>query len=515
MLLGAIAGDVIGSPYEGRQKRIKTTEFPLITQASRFTDDTVMTLAVADALMNWKKGEKIDEADFEETVKRSMIDFGRKYLNVGYSRTFTKWLTSEDPQPYRSMGNGAAMKVSPVAWYFDTLEDVEKFAAAVAKPSHNHSEGIKGAQSTAAAIFLARTGKSKADIRSYISVRYGYDLSFTIDEIRPSYTFDATCPGSVPEAITAFLDGENFEDVVRKAVSLGGDSDTLAAIAGSIAQGMYGIPDDIEQAILPVLDDYLTDTLRRFDAAIRNEEVKPVEKVKNGITEMVFILDRSGSMVGLESDTIGGFNSMIEKQKAEPGEALVSTVLFDDVHEVLHNRVKLSEIQPLTDKDYWVRGCTALHDAIGRAVSHIVRVYRHSRPEDIPEKTVFTIITDGMENASQQYNGRDIKRMIEHEKEKYGWEFLFIGANIDAITTAEHLGIDRSRSANYMADSKGTGVVFASLGRVMFDMRSERGAVSEEWCEDIDEDYVSRGPSSGSKRSRLRDIFKRHNNKNN
>ena len=213
---------------------------------------------------------------------------------------------------------------------------------------------------------------------------------------------------------------------------------------------------------------------------------------------MVFILDRSGSMSGLESDTIGGFNSMIEKQKAEPGEALVSTVLFDNQYEVLHDRVKLSEIQPLTEKDYWVRGTTALHDAIGKAITHIVNVYRYARPEDVPEKTVFTIITDGLENASRQYTGRDIKRMIEHEKAKYGWEFLFIGANIDAVTTAESLGIGRNRAANYMADSRGTGAVFASVGRAMSMRRSMMASapIPDDWNAEINADYESRkGPA--------------------
>ena len=495
MIFGAIIGDVIGSPYEFRRNNIKTTEFPLISEYSRFTDDSVMTFAVAHALMNWKKGEEIDESEFEEAVKESMLEFGNKYPKAGYGSKFVKWLGSRNPQPYNSYGNGSAMRVSPVAWYFDDLESVERFAAASARPSHNHPEGIKGAQATAAAIFLSRTGKSKADIKSYISIRYGYDLSRTLDEIRPDYDFDATCQGSVPEAIIAFLEGNSFEDVIRRAVSVGGDSDTIAAIAGSIAQGMYGIPDEIEKQIMPLLDDFMKDELKRWDNALSGKKDEPVEKVKNGITEMVFILDRSGSMQGLENDTIGGFNSMIQKQKAEPGEALVSTVLFDDQYEVLHNRVKLNEINALTENDYWVRGSTALHDAIGKAITHIVNVYRHSKPEEIPEKTVFTIITDGLENASHQYTGRGIKRMIEHEKEKYGWEFLFIGANMDAITTAESLGIGRNRAANYMADSAGTGAVFASVNRAMHSMRYE-SAMTESWCMDIDSDYESRkGPA--------------------
>lgn len=505
MLLGAIIGDVIGSPYEFRRNNIKSTEFPLISEHSRFTDDSVMTFAVAHALMNWKKGEEIEESEFEEAVKKSMLEFGHKYPRAGYGGKFSKWLGSRNPQPYGSYGNGSAMRVSPVAWYFDALEDVERFAAASARPTHNHPEGIKGAQATAAAIFLSRTGKTKADIKSYISIRYGYDLSRTLDEIRPNYDFDATCQGSVPESIIAFLEGDSFEDVIRRAVSIGGDSDTIAAIAGSIAQGMYGVPEEMESQVMSLLDDFLRNEAKRWEEALNGKEEQPVEKVKNGITDMIFILDRSGSMDGLENDTIGGFNSMIQKQKEEPGEAFVSTVLFDDMHEVLHNRVKLSDIQPLTKKDYWVRGTTALHDAIGRAISHTVRVYRHMKPEDVPEKTVFTIITDGMENASCEYSGQDIKRMIEHEKAKYNWEFLFIGANIDAITTAEGLGISRNRAANYMADSVGTGAVFRSVGRAMSMRRSMAASapISNDWNAEINEDYESRkGPALFRKNKR-------------
>ncbi len=268
MLLGALAGDIIGSPYEFKRNNIKSTEFPLISERSRFTDDSVMTMAIAHALMKWKKGNEINESEFEDAVRESMLKFGHKYPRVGYGFKFVKWLGSRDPQPYGSFGNGSAMRVSPVAWYFDDLETVERFAAASARPSHNHPEGIKGAQATAAAIFLARTGKSKADIKSYISIRYGYDLNRTLDEIRPDYDFNATCQGSVPEAIIAFLEGNDFEDVIRKAVSIGGDSDTIAAIAGSIAQGMYGIPDEIEREVLPVLDEFMTDELKRWDDAL-------------------------------------------------------------------------------------------------------------------------------------------------------------------------------------------------------------------------------------------------------
>ena len=216
------------------------------------------------------------------------------------------------------------------------------------------------------------------------------------------------------------------------------------------------------------------------------------EKIKNGITELVFILDRSGSMSGLESDTIGGFNSMIEKQKKQDGECYVSTVLFDNVSEVLHDRVKLSDIKPMTDKEYTVRGSTALIDAIGGAIHHIGNVHKYIRNEDVPEHTVFVITTDGMENASHKYSSDKVKSMIERQKERYGWEFLFIGANIDAVETAARYGIDRDRAVNYNADEVGTNIVYESISTVVGNVRSNK-RILKNWSENINEDYERRG----------------------
>jgi uncharacterized protein YegL len=215
------------------------------------------------------------------------------------------------------------------------------------------------------------------------------------------------------------------------------------------------------------------------------------EKIKNGITELVFILDRSGSMAGLESDTIGGFNSMIEKQKKQEGECYVSTVLFDNVSEVLHDRVKLSEIKPMTDDDYTVRGCTALIDAIGGAIHHIGNIHKYARNEDVPEHTVFVITTDGMENASSKYSSDQVKKMIERQKEKYGWEFLFIGANIDAVKTAAQYGIDKDRAVNYNPDSLGTEVVYSAISDAVHTVRCNF-SLDETWSDEIDNDYKSR-----------------------
>ena len=213
--------------------------------------------------------------------------------------------------------------------------------------------------------------------------------------------------------------------------------------------------------------------------------------MKNNITELVFILDRSGSMSGLESDTIGGFNSLIEKQRKQDGECFVSTVLFDNVSEVLHDRVKLSKIKKMTDKDYTVRGCTALVDAIGGAIHHIGNIHKYARPDDVPEKTMFVIMTDGMENASRKYTSKELKMMIERQKEKYGWEFLFIGANIDSIETAECYGISDDRAVNYHADSIGTAVVFDAIAETVSCVRESR-PLTKNWRNTIEKDYNSR-----------------------
>ena len=213
--------------------------------------------------------------------------------------------------------------------------------------------------------------------------------------------------------------------------------------------------------------------------------------MKNNITELVFILDRSGSMSGLEKDTIGGFNSMIEKQRRQEGECYVSTVLFDNVSEVLHDRVKLSEVKLMTEDDYTVRGCTALIDAIGGAIHHIGNVHKYARPEDVPEHTLFVITTDGMENASRRYSSEQVKTMIKRQKDKYGWEFLFIGANIDAVETAARYGIDEDRAVNYMADQEGTQILYESVSEAVCNVRSNR-KLSKAWSQNINNDYQSR-----------------------
>jgi len=213
--------------------------------------------------------------------------------------------------------------------------------------------------------------------------------------------------------------------------------------------------------------------------------------MKNNITELVFILDRSGSMGGLEADTIGGFNAMLEKQKKLDGTAYVSTILFDNETEVLHDRLQIQDIKPLTDEDYYVRGCTALLDAIGGAIHHIENIHKYARKEDVPEHTMFVITTDGMENASRKYNIRKVKQMIEHHKKKHNWEFLFIGANIDAIETARSFGIEESRAVKYNADSQGTKILYESVGNAVTQCRAS-APLCADWKESIDKDFKSR-----------------------
>lgn len=250
-MLGAIAGDIIGSIYE--RFNIKTVEFELFTPLNRFTDDTVLTVAVADAILGNK--------DYAGCLHK----YGRKFPNAGYGGNFIEWLKLAEPKPYNSWGNGSAMRVSPVGFAFESEVEVLDQAKASAEVTHNHPEGIKGAQAIALAIFLSRKGSSKAFIKEEISKRFGYDLDRTIDGIRPAYSFDVSCQGSVPEAIIAFLESDSFEDAVRKAVSIGGDSDTIACMAGSIAEAFYGgVPEEIARETLSRLTTDLRSVVERF-----------------------------------------------------------------------------------------------------------------------------------------------------------------------------------------------------------------------------------------------------------
>jgi ADP-ribosylglycohydrolase len=254
-LLGALAGDVIGSVYEFNP--IKHTHFELFTPSSRITDDSVLTLAVADAILSGKS--------YLECIHQ----YAQAYPNCGYGGFFRQWINADDPQPYNSFGNGSAMRVSPVGWAFDNIDNVLHEAEASAAVTHNHPEGIKGAQAVALAIFRARTGASKDEIRQEITARFGYDLFPALKDIRPSYQFDETCQGTVPPAIIAFLESDDFEDAIRKSISLGGDADTLAAITGSIAEAYYGgVPEEIATQVRDRLPIELWNVVEKFSQKV-------------------------------------------------------------------------------------------------------------------------------------------------------------------------------------------------------------------------------------------------------
>ena len=262
-MYGALLGDMIGAPYEF-DRGDKTKDFPLFCKYSHFTDDSVMTIAVAEALLDFRFRE---DEDIKAGLVESMRKWGRKYPDAGYGRKFYHWLHARHPEPYGSYGNGSAMRVSSAGWLFDTLAETRHMARLTAEVTHNHPEGIKGAEATASAIFLARTGHSKEEIRDYIVREFGYDLSRTCDQIRPGYYHTESCQKTVPEAITAFLEGTDFEDVIRTAVSLGGDCDTLTCIAGSIAEAFYGVPAILEAECRSRLPEDMLYILGRFDIA--------------------------------------------------------------------------------------------------------------------------------------------------------------------------------------------------------------------------------------------------------
>lgn len=261
-MYGAIIGDIVGSPYEFTLYNIKTTDFPLFSAKSRFTDDTVLTIAIADAIMQGYK----DEEKTRELIIDNLHIYTRLFFSAGYGQRFVRWVANKCRAPYNSFGNGSAMRVSSVAWAYNSLEEVETYAKISAEVTHNHPEGIKGACAVASAIFMARKGASKEEIRDYIIKQYEYNLSRSLEEIRVNYIHVESCQESVPEAISAFLYSNDFEDCVRKAVSLGGDSDTIAAIAGSIAEAFYGtIPNEILEETYKRLDKDLLNALTSWN----------------------------------------------------------------------------------------------------------------------------------------------------------------------------------------------------------------------------------------------------------
>ena len=260
-MYGAIIGDIVGSRFEF-DRGPWTKEFELFTPGNDWTDDTVMTLAIGEALMSCDRDA--DEATIKSACISSMKKWGKKYPCAGYGGRFFKWVLSDDPQPYGSWGNGSAMRVSAAGILYDTLQRTREVARMTAEVTHNHPEGIKGAECTAAVMFLARTGKSKAEIKDYVVSEFGYDVSLTVDEMRPHHKHDESCMDALPKALISFFEGVSFEDVIRNAVSLGGDTDTIAAIAGAMAEALYGVPDEMKKSCRAYLEEDMLKVVERF-----------------------------------------------------------------------------------------------------------------------------------------------------------------------------------------------------------------------------------------------------------
>lgn len=261
-MYGAILGDIIGQPYEFNRGG-KTKDFPLFSKNPRFTDDSVMTIAICDGIL--KAGIDADEDTMKSSMINSMHHWGHKYQHAGYGQRFYLWLARKDSKPYNSFGNGSAMRVSSIGWFFETLERTRQVARWSAEVTHNHPEGIKGAEATACVIWLSRNGYDKAQIKDFAEKEFEYDLSRTCDQIRPNYFHKESCQETVPEAITAFLEGKDFEDVIRTAVSLGGDCDTLTCIAGGMAEAFYGVPDFLKEKCLKFTTREMHDVMERFE----------------------------------------------------------------------------------------------------------------------------------------------------------------------------------------------------------------------------------------------------------
>lgn len=295
-MYGAILGDIIGSPFEFDRGN-KTKNFKLFSKHSHFTDDSVMSIAVCEALL--KVGQYAEVQEIEKSVTISMQSWGRRYPHEGYGGNFGRWLTARYPEPYNSFGNGSAMRVSAAGWLYDSIEKTRAIAKATANVTHNHPEGIKGAEATASAIYLARTGSSKEEIKTYIEKEFHYDLNRTLDEIRPSYHMDESCQRTVPEAIIAFLEARDFEDAIRNAVSLGGDTDTLGAITGSIAEAYFGIPETFVSECRNRINEDMKDVVDAFYNNVRhyNDSPNTNQMVEKAINQYYVHNDKDGMIL--------------------------------------------------------------------------------------------------------------------------------------------------------------------------------------------------------------------------
>lgn len=297
-MYGAILGDIIGSPFEF-DRGDKTKDFKLFSRRSHFTDDSVMTLAVCEALL--KVGQDATVKEIEDAVISSMQSWGRRYPHEGYGGYFRRWLTARHPEPYNSFGNGSAMRVSAAGWLYDSLEKTRVVAKATANVTHNHPEGIKGAEATASAIFMARNSSSKEEIKKYIENEFHYDLNRTLDEIRPSFHMDETCQKTVPEAIIAFLEARDFEDAIRNAVSLGGDTDTLGAITGSIAEAYYGIPEWLISECRNRINKDMRDVVDAFYSLVREDDSPNTNQmIEKAINQYYVHNDKEGMILFID-----------------------------------------------------------------------------------------------------------------------------------------------------------------------------------------------------------------------
>lgn len=297
-MYGAILGDIIGSPFEF-DRGDKTKDFKLFSRRSHFTDDSVMTLAVCEALL--KVGQDATVKEIEDTVISSMQSWGRRYPHEGYGGYFRRWLTARHPEPYNSFGNGSAMRVSAAGWLYDSLEKTRVVAKATANVTHNHPEGIKGAEATASAIFMARNGSSKEEIKKYIENEFHYDLNRTLDEIRPSFHMDETCQKTVPEAIIDFLEARDFEDAIRNAVSLGGDTDTLGAITGSIAEAYFGISETLISECINRINKDMRDVVDAFYSLVREDDSPNTNQmIEKAINQYYVHNDKEGMILFID-----------------------------------------------------------------------------------------------------------------------------------------------------------------------------------------------------------------------
>lgn len=355
-MYGAILGDIIGSPFEF-DRGDKTKDFKLFSRRSHFTDDSVMTLAVCEALL--KVGQDATVKEIEDTVISSMQSWGRRYPHEGYGGYFRRWLTARHPEPYNSFGNGSAMRVSAAGWLYDSLEKTRVVAKATANVTHNHPEGIKGAEATASAIFMARNGSSKEEIKKYIENEFHYDLNRTLDEIRPSSHMDETCQKTVPEAIIAFLEARDFEDAIRNAVSLGGDTDTLGAITGSIAEAYFGISETLISECRNRINKDMRDVVDAFYSLVREDDSpntnQMIEKainqyyVHNDKEGMILFIDMMINTMKQGGEFIVPYitkNSFLSKEQ-------INSINIDDTFTLDHDvKLKMETVKDASGKEW-------------------------------------------------------------------------------------------------------------------------------------------------------------------